>query len=239
MKRETLLAILQQSEYDFYYFKQWYHRHKNEQELLIKPEKWTVKLRLINFISRCLFFLPTFLAIKYATLLLLVPESIGRVFIYQIASLKLAAYKKNGLKVVVVAGSYAKTSTKHLLFNLLRDETKLLVTPSSINIKLGIAQIICNNLAKTHQLFVVELGEYKLGDIQELLNYVQPHWGILTPITIQHLERMGSFANIAAKLLVLLSLGNDWITNTCPALALALIAPRRARRRMALGNCWL
>lgn len=196
MKKVTLLAVLQQSEYDFVYFQRWLDRHQNDHELLIKPDHWTMKLVLINLISTLLFFLPVVVSIKLATFFVGVPENLFRHLIYYSAQWKLQFYQKRGLQVLIVAGSFAKTSTKHLLFNLLKDNLSVIATPESVNTKLGIARVIHRQLQAKNQLFIVELGEYQPGDMTTLLDFVRPQWGILTPLAQQHLERMGSFENI-------------------------------------------
>lgn len=196
MKKITLLAVLQQSEYDFFYFERWLERHRDEDELLIKPERWTTKLVLISFFSSLFFFLPAVRGLQFAKAIVSIPENLLRNLIYSFAEKKLSRYKKRGLQIVVIAGSFAKTSTKHLMLNLLKDSIAVLATPASVNTKLGIAKIINRQLRHRHQLFIVELGEYQLGDMETLLNFVQPQWGILTPLADQHLERMGSFQNV-------------------------------------------
>ena len=55
MKLETLLAVLQQAEYDLPEFEHWVKVHK-ENNLKAEVEKWTLKLKLIRLGSRVLFF---------------------------------------------------------------------------------------------------------------------------------------------------------------------------------------
>ncbi|HYD35361.1 MAG TPA: Mur ligase family protein [Vitreimonas sp.] len=195
MNKTTLLAILQQSEYDLPRWKKWAQEHATDtQEVAI--EKWTAKLKLINLISSGLFFLPSVTSISLAVSIITPLENMVRWSIYTRASWKLWWYKLRGLKVVAIAGSYAKTSTKNILFHAFSQDNKALTTPNSINTMLGIAQVIREDLKAHHKVFIVEFGEYHPEDIPNLTQFVKPHFGILTPIGRQHLEVIGSFEKL-------------------------------------------
>lgn len=194
MKKETLLAILQQGEYDVPRLKKWMTHHDPTE--VVTPPQWTGKLTLINALSTVLFFLPPIVGIELAVNLLNPAEQFVRWCIYTIASLKLTWFKLRGLKVVAIAGSYGKTSTKQLLHHTLSDQLPTLMTPKSINTLLGIADVILHQLHNHHKVFIVEFGEYHLEDIPNLTQFVKPHFGVLTPIGRQHLEQLGSFENI-------------------------------------------
>ncbi|MDI6752214.1 MAG: UDP-N-acetylmuramoyl-tripeptide--D-alanyl-D-alanine ligase [bacterium] len=101
-------------------------------------------------------------------------------------------------KVIGITGSYGKTSTKHILAHILSRKYKVLATPESYNTLMGICKVINNDLLPEHEIFIVEMGAYKKGDIKELCDLVRPEIGILTKIGIQHLERFGSIEKIAA-----------------------------------------
>ncbi len=209
MKLNTSLAILQQSEYQWSYFADWYHQHQGEQ-LDITPKEWTSKLKLLRLLCNLFFFLPLLFRLKISLFLASFIELPIRKTTEVKAKKKLLLLKKNGLVVVGIAGSFAKTSTKHILNHALSSEHTVLVTPASINTPLGIAQVILNKLTKEHTLFVVELGEYYRGDITQLAKFVEPDYGIVTPIGHQHLERMGSLENIALTIGELIEyFGND------------------------------
>jgi UDP-N-acetylmuramoyl-tripeptide--D-alanyl-D-alanine ligase len=122
-------------------------------------------------------------------------------------------------KVIGITGSYGKTSTKHILAHILSKRYKVLATPESYNTLMGICKVINNSLLSEHELFIVEMGAYKRGDIKELCDLVKPEIGILTGIGIQHLERFGSVENIKrAKFELIESLPRDGIAilnNAC------------------------
>lgn len=199
MTKATILAILQQSEYDVARLEKWLTAHQGPAELNeVAPADWTTKLKLINFITFIFFFLPGLWSIRLALGLIAPFEWVVRQYYYTAAAWKLWYYKLRGLKVVAIAGSYGKTSTKTILFSTYSTLTPTLMTPKSINTLLGIAQIILHDLKPEHKIFLVEFGEYHLHDIPELTKFVKPHFGILTPIGRQHLELLGSFDNVLA-----------------------------------------
>lgn len=200
--RTTLLAILQQSEYDFGYFDRWYQSHQEVTEQ-IEPKTWTAKLKLIRTLSQFLGFLPLRTALRLATLATQPGEWLIRQITYTRARLKLQQAKRHGLKVIAFSGSYGKTSTKTIATHVLNHAAPTLTTSRSINTPLGIAQIILRDLKPTHQFFLVELGEYYPGDITELCHFIKPQYGVVCPVGRQHLERMGNLETIAKTVLEL------------------------------------
>ena len=100
-------------------------------------------------------------------------------------------------KVIGITGSYGKTSTKYILHQILSQKFNTLMTPDSYNTPMGICKVIRGDLTAEHEVFIVEMGAYKRGDIRELCNLASPEIGILTAVGPQHLERFKSIENIA------------------------------------------
>ena len=100
-------------------------------------------------------------------------------------------------KVIGITGSYGKTSTKYILHQILSQKFNTLMTPDSYNTPMGICKVIRGELTAEHEIFIVEMGAYKRGDIRELCNLASPEIGILTAVGPQHLERFKSIENIA------------------------------------------
>ena len=100
-------------------------------------------------------------------------------------------------KVIGITGSYGKTSTKYILHQILSQKFNTLMTPDSYNTPMGICKVIRGDLTAEHEIFIVEMGAYKRGDIRELCNLASPQIGILTAVGPQHLERFKSIENIA------------------------------------------
>lgn len=94
--------------------------------------------------------------------------------------------------VVGITGSYGKTTTKACVTAVLDLLGPSYPTPASFNSTLGVVRAINEGLQPTHQSFVVEMGAYRTGDVQELCELVSPRVGVLTAIGPAHLERFGT-----------------------------------------------
>ncbi|MBM3239094.1 UDP-N-acetylmuramoyl-tripeptide--D-alanyl-D-alanine ligase [Candidatus Poribacteria bacterium] len=105
--------------------------------------------------------------------------------------------KKLKTKVIGITGSYGKTSTKYILQKILSQKFNTLMTPDSYNTPMGICKVINGQLKPEHEVFIVEMGAYKKGEIKELCDLTQPEIGILTAVGPQHLERFKSIENTA------------------------------------------
>lgn len=100
------------------------------------------------------------------------------------------------LIVIGITGSYGKSSTKEILAQILSTKFKVLKTPKNTNTEIGVAKIILKELKPEHEVFVVEMGAYKIGEIKAICDLVKPQTGILTAIIEQHLALFGSLENI-------------------------------------------
>jgi UDP-N-acetylmuramoyl-tripeptide--D-alanyl-D-alanine ligase len=115
-----------------------------------------------------------------------------------------------GCVVIGITGSYGKTSVKEFLATILKEKYNILVTPENINTPIGIARLILNNLNQHHEIFIVEMGAYRRGDIKKLCNLVHPQIGILTGINESHLEKFRTIENtIKTKFELIESLPKD------------------------------
>ncbi|MBI5019393.1 hypothetical protein HZB58_03920 [Candidatus Gottesmanbacteria bacterium] len=134
--------------------------------------------------------------------LLLFPASIVSVSvltvptrIYHFVKIRNAVHMLRGhkkMKVMGITGSYGKTSVKEYVSAILSSTYKTLKTDASKNSPIGIAEVIQNKLKKDHEVFVVEMGAYRPGEIAEMTNMVEPEVGILTAINPQHQDLFGS-----------------------------------------------
>ncbi|MEI6887476.1 MAG: Mur ligase family protein [bacterium] len=190
-KIKYYLSILQLEEYDNsrYIFS---INHIENAFLVGDKFKWTLRSSLVYLLALILFFLEK-KSVVIANSILLPIEYILKTLIVQIARIKLNTFKD--LKVLAIVGSYGKTTTKEMLTALISSKYKVLFTPGNINTPLGIAKVILSNLTKGTNWLIVELGEYKVGDISNLCKFVKPNYGIITGINEAHLERMGSIEN--------------------------------------------
>jgi UDP-N-acetylmuramoyl-tripeptide--D-alanyl-D-alanine ligase len=94
--------------------------------------------------------------------------------------------------VVGISGSFGKTTTKACVAAALDAHGPAYPTPASFNSFLGVVRAINEGLEPRHETFVAELGSYRIGDVAELCELVQPRIGILTSLGPAHLERFGS-----------------------------------------------
>lgn len=115
-------------------------------------------------------------------------------YYYKIAQKKID--RLYGLNVIGITGSYGKTSTKFIIADMLKNCFRVIKTPASYNTPMGISKVINNDLSEDHQIFVVELGATKKGDIDEVAKLVKPGIGLITSIGPCHLESFKSIDNI-------------------------------------------
>lgn len=101
-----------------------------------------------------------------------------------------------GLIVIGVTGSYGKTSVKTILAHILTGAKRVIATPEHVNTEIGIANFILKTDFANTDVFIVEMGAYRKGEIQMIADTVKPTIGILTAINEQHLALFGSMKNI-------------------------------------------
>lgn len=110
------------------------------------------------------------------------------------AKAKLAAM--DDLKVIGITGSYGKTSVKNFVTVLLSEKYNVLMTPHSYNTTLGVVRTVNEMLSPLHEVFVVEMGARKAGDIKEICDIAHPESAIITSVGAQHLETFKTQENI-------------------------------------------
>lgn len=104
------------------------------------------------------------------------------------------------LIVIGITGSYGKTSVKEFLARFLSPHYSLLITSEHVNTEIGVAKLIINELTSSHQILVVEMGAYRIGEIKKLCRLAKPELGIITGIDEQHAALFGGIEKtIVAK----------------------------------------
>ncbi len=150
-----------------------------------------------------------FLLLATATLLIRPLDRVVRRFVIHRARQRLAAYGED-LDVVAITGSYGKTTMKQTLDTMLSGRLSVIATQESHNTPVAIARTILSDITNDTDVFIVEMGAYHRGDIQELCKIVQPNISILTGINEAHLERFGSLKNtIQAKFEIVTATSED------------------------------
>ena len=100
------------------------------------------------------------------------------------------------IPVIGITGSYGKTSSKNILNDILNAKYNSFATPKSFNTPYGLMNSINNYLSKFDDMFIAEMGAYKIGEIKQCCDLVHPKYGIITVIGEAHLELFGSRDNI-------------------------------------------
>lgn len=116
--------------------------------------------------------------------------NIFKKFLIKKAARKLSEPKN--LLVIGVTGSYGKSTVKKFLHHILEQKYHVIRTPRNINTEIGVAQFILSTDFTGVEVFIVEMGAYKIGEIALICRMVKPKIGILTAINEQHLSLFGS-----------------------------------------------
>jgi UDP-N-acetylmuramoyl-tripeptide--D-alanyl-D-alanine ligase len=112
------------------------------------------------------------------------------------AAKKIISSRGDNLKIVAITGSYGKTTTKELIYEILKNKFKVAKTPENNNTSVGLSNAIITNVKPDTEIFVVEMGAYKKGEIKESTSIAPPDIAVVTALTQQHLSLFGSKENL-------------------------------------------
>ncbi|MDD7394873.1 MAG: UDP-N-acetylmuramoyl-tripeptide--D-alanyl-D-alanine ligase [Acholeplasmatales bacterium] len=129
-----------------------------------------------------------------ASLVNLPIEHIINNYYYKLAQQKLQSF--DDLVKIGITGSFGKTSTKDILYQIISRKYLTLKTPKSYNTLMGISRTINSDLNKPMELFIVEMGTFRIGEISKLSKFVKPNIAIITQIGPQHLSTLKTEANV-------------------------------------------
>lgn len=107
--------------------------------------------------------------------------------------------KQSNLIKIGITGSYGKTTTKHIVNDVLSTNFYCLMTPASYNTPMGVTISIRNMLKPLHQVFICEMGADKVNEIQYLSKLVKPQFGVVTAVGPQHLNTFKKIENIVIE----------------------------------------
>ena len=127
-----------------------------------------------------------------------------------------------GGKVIGIAGSNGKTSTKDMLAALCAPHVPTLATHRNHNNRLGLPLTLFR-LEPEHELCICELGTSEVGELADLAAIAEPEIGVITNIAPEHLEFLGDLEGVAREEAALLA-------------ALPAERRRRAARRRAAAR---
>lgn len=126
-------------------------------------------------------------------------------------------------RVIAVTGSAGKTTTKHLLAQLLSAHLgaeRVLATAENENNEIGVSKLLLSARSE-HRTIVVEMGARHEGEIAQLAEIARPHAGILTNVGDAHMEIFGSAERLARTKWGLFSTGAQAILNARDAVSVA------------------
>ena len=100
-----------------------------------------------------------------------------------------------GLPIIGVTGTNGKTTTKELLATVLSTKYHLHYTQGNLNNQIGVPLTLLQ-IARAHEMAIVEMGASHPGDIKELVDIAEPNYGLITNVGRAHLEGFGSFEGV-------------------------------------------
>ncbi len=106
--------------------------------------------------------------------------------------------------IVSITASYGKTSIKNFLYQLLEPDFKVYKTPRSVNTLAGILKDINEELPQDTQVYITEAGAREPGDIDQIVQFLQPHYVVVGKVGPQHIEYFKSLERIIATKLEIL-----------------------------------
>lgn len=110
---------------------------------------------------------------------------------------QLANYHRRqlGTPIVGVTGTNGKTTTKELISAVLSKKYNTHYTKGNFNNHIGVPKTLLQ-LTSDHEMAVIEMGANHPGEIQTLVNIVEPDYGIITNVGKAHLLGFGSFEGV-------------------------------------------
>ena len=109
----------------------------------------------------------------------------------------LASWKRKRFKgkVVGIAGSAGKTTTKEMTAFLLSKVGRVCKTPRNFNSQITVPLSLCN-FSTEADFWVVEMGASQKGDVKRLVEVVKPQVRAITAIGEEHLETFGCLDDV-------------------------------------------
>lgn len=110
---------------------------------------------------------------------------------------RLARHRRRSLpaRVVAVAGSNGKTTTKDLLRAALSARFRVHATAGNLNNQIGVPLTLLA-APEDAEVLVVEMGTNEPGEIALLTAIAEPDAGVITAIAEEHLEKLGDLAGV-------------------------------------------
>ena len=135
-------------------------------------------------------------------------------FLQEVSRQHVFEWKSGGGKVVCITGSNGKTTTKEMLYSILKTSfpNEVISTSGNYNNHIGVPLTLLS-IEKKHRFAVVEIGTNSPGEILFLSQIAQPDLGIITSVGESHLEKLKDLEGVLKEKLSLF----DYITHTSQA----------------------
>ena len=106
---------------------------------------------------------------------------------------KLANYRRNYLNIPIIAltGSNGKTTTKELIYSVLKQHYNTQATLGNLNNHIGVPLTLLR-MDDSTEIGIVEMGANHIGEIAQLCKIANPDFGYITNFGKAHLEGFGS-----------------------------------------------
>lgn len=100
------------------------------------------------------------------------------------------------LQTIAITASYGKTSIKNYLYQVLSKKFNVYMTPRSVNTIGGIVKDVNTDLPLDTEIYIAEAGARETGDIEEIVNFIEPQYAIIGSVGEQHIEYFKTLDNI-------------------------------------------
>ena len=99
------------------------------------------------------------------------------------------------MPIIAITGSNGKTTTKELLYEVLRGHYETHATAGNFNNHIGVPLTLLRMPEKT-EVAIIEMGANHVGEIAELCEIARPTHGLITNVGKAHLEGFGGFEGV-------------------------------------------
>ncbi len=114
-------------------------------------------------------------------------------------------HRKNSEGLVIgITGSVGKTTTRHMLFQMLSGKYVGCESPQNYNNEIGVPLSLLQ-MTPEHEFALIEMGSSASGEIEFLAKIAEPEIGILTEIGPAHLDGLGSLEQVVQEKRTLLN----------------------------------
>lgn len=114
-----------------------------------------------------------------------------------VALQELARHHRRMLKIpfIGLTGSNGKTTTKELIYEVLRKKFNAIATTGNLNNHIGVPLSVLS-VNHGHEIAVIEMGANHIGEIAELSAICQPTHGLITNIGKAHMGLFGGYEGV-------------------------------------------